>query len=141
MTKQEQFKGGSEKIITYWSVIKWFNDLNDLLSGEHYRSYTDLVTPDNEHVPGFKYKGYAAGAGIGKILDSIGIKYITYVKGGSGIEEKSEIYITDPKSAKLMLDILEKTGGFSANIYRTPNSSMNENNKMFANDPLSQRIR
>lgn len=113
MTKTEQFKNAAQKL-TYGDVAKQFNNLNDTLVKEYYYSSTDLITPEGEHVPGFVYTGYVAGVGIRRILDWLGLRYTTHMKGGSGIDEKSEIHISDQESKKRILNILEKTGEFRA---------------------------
>ncbi|HBP26699.1 MAG TPA: hypothetical protein DD611_01800 [Alphaproteobacteria bacterium] len=114
MNKQEQFQRANKKI-TYGDFIRAFNRLNEKLDGEYYCSATDLITPKGKKVPGFVYTGYAAGAGIRNILDAVGIKYITHMKGGAGVAEQSEIYIEDPASQKRFLSILEVCHRFSAN--------------------------
>ena len=135
MDKTDKLKNAGKQV-TYWNVINAFNNLNKDLGGEFYASSTNLKTPDGKTVPGFVYTGYAAGVGIRRILDSVNIKYVTFMKGGSGIEENSEIHIEDPESKKIMLDILEKTGAFQSNINREINT-MNSNSM---NNPLFQTI-
>lgn len=116
MNKIKQFQNAAKKL-SYWDVIQAFNKLNERLGGEYYTSSTNLITPDGKKVPGFIYTGSAAGIGIRNILDILNIKYITYMKDGSGIDEHSEIHIIDSASQKRMLDIFEKCGNFSANVY------------------------
>lgn len=135
MAKTEQLKEAIKKV-TYWDVIRAFNNVNKLLDGEYYSSTVNLTTPEGQKVPGFVYTGYAAGVGIRKVLDALGIKYSTFMKGGSGINEESEIHITDEKSQKRFLDILEKCGDFRANVSMEMNT-MNEKR----NNPLLQNIR
>lgn len=114
MNKQEQFQKANKKI-TYGDFINAFNRLNERLGGEYYYSTTNLITPEGKKVPGFVYTGYAAGVGIRNILDVVGIKYITHMKGGTGVAEQSEIHIEDPVSQKRFLGILEVCHEFSAN--------------------------
>ena len=135
MTKTEQLKDATRKT-TYLDVVRAFNNVNKMLGGEYYSSAVNLTTPEGKKVPGFVYTGYAAGVGVSKVLDALGIKYSTFMKKGSGIDEESEIHITDEKSQKRFLDILEKCGRFQSNIF-SEFSTMNENKK----DPLLQNIR
>lgn len=135
MTKTDQLKEATKKA-TYLDVVRAFNNVNKMLGGEYYSSVVNLTTPEGKKVPGFVYTGYAAGVGVRKVLDALGIKYSTFMKKGSGINEESEIHITDEKSQKRFLDILEKCGDFRANV-NTEMNTMNENR----NDPLLQNIR
>lgn len=133
MKKTEQFQDAVKKI-TYWDVIDAFNRLNDRLNGEFYGSSDNLVSSEGQRVPGFVYTGYAAGVGIGKILDNLKIKYITYIKSGSGVEEQAEIHIIDDASQKRILDIFKKCSGFQSNV-------KHEKNVLVARDSLLQQIR
>lgn len=135
MTKKDQLKEATKKA-TYLDVVRAFNNVNKMLGGEYYSSAVNLTTPEGQKVPGFVYTGYAAGVGVRKVLDALGIKYSTFMKKGSGINEESEIHITDEKSQKRFLDILEKCGNFRANV-NTEMNIMNENR----NNPLFQNIR
>lgn len=135
MTKTEQLKEATKKA-TYLDVVRAFNNVNKMLGGEYYSSAVNLITPEGQKVPGFVYTGYAAGVGVRKVLDALGIKYSTFMKKGSGINEESEIHITDEKSQKRFLDILEKCGRFQSNI-TTELDTMKENK----NNPLLQNIR
>ncbi len=135
MNKQKQFQDAARKL-TYWDVAQAFYDMSKMLHGEYYCSATELFTAEGKKVPGFVYTGYAAGAGIRRILDALNIKYIIYIKGGSGIDEKSEIHIKDEKSQKRFLDILEKCGRFETNLHMELNPLI-DNRK----NPLFQQIR
>lgn len=135
MDKQKKFQEAAGKV-TYWDVVETFNNLNKHLGGEYYASSKNLITPEGEKVPGFVYTGAAAGFGIRNILDSLNIKHTTLMKGGSGVEEQSEIHIIDAASQKRILDILEKCGDFYANVFR----KLNPSQPPFRN-PLFQQIR
>ena len=115
MNKTEKLKNATQNV-TYLDIIRCFNNLNSTLRGEYYASGKDLVAFHGKRLPGFIYTGYAAGVGIRRILDAIGIRYVTRMNGGSGIYEESEIYIEDEKSKKRIMDIFEKTGMFYSNV-------------------------
>jgi len=114
-TKQEKFQDAKKKA-TYWDVVKAFNALNKILGSEYYSSSINLTTAKGEKVPGFVYTGYAAGVGLGRILDALNVKYVTFMKGGSGVEEQSEIHVVDKESQKRILDIFEKVGDLKSNV-------------------------
>jgi len=132
----EQGKNEIRKNMTYADVVQLFNELNKSLNGEYYAYTTGLKRPEGGQAFGFVYTGYAAGIGLRRILDKIGIKYSTFMKGGSGIKEESEIHI-DAQDEKKMLDIIEKIGDVKSNL-RTEIDVTNSN---FANNPLFQQIR
>lgn len=136
MTKTEQLKNATQKI-TYWDVVQAFNHLNEMLRGESYLSRTDLISSEGKTVPGFDYTGYAAGVGLRRILDALNIKYITHMKGGTGVGENSEIRIVDADSQKKFLDILKKCGMFQSNV----RVELNHTKENFMNDQLFQQIR
>ena len=136
MTKTERFQNATQKV-TYWDVRQAFNNLNERLRGEYYLSSKDLISAEGKKVPGFSYTGYAAGVGLRRILDALNIKYTTHMKGGSGVDEHSEIHIVDIDSQKRFLDILEKCGSFESTV-RVELKRTNEN---FMYNPLFQQIR
>ena len=59
------------------------------------------------------------------------------MKGGSGVNENSEIHIVDTESKKRFLDILEKCGMFQSNV----RVELNHTKENFMNDQLFQQIR
>jgi hypothetical protein len=131
MDKAKGFKEATAKI-TYADVINMFNSLNKILHGEYYSDSKNLKRPEGGSAIGFVYTGYAAGAGLRKILDTLNIKYSTNIKGGNGVTEKSEILI-DAKDEKRMADIIEKIGHLQSNVSREIQVSGNQalNNQLF----------
>ena len=131
MSNAKSFKEASAKI-TYADVINMFNTLNKTLRGEYYSYAKDLKRPQGGTAIGFIYTGYSAGVGLRTILDTLKIKYTTYIKKGSGIEEESEIHI-DAKDEKRMADIIEKIGHVQANVRKEINMTANQaiNNQLF----------
>ncbi len=136
MDKSKNFKDANKKILTYMDVVKMFNELNETLHGEYYAYSSKLKRPEGGQAVGFVYTGYAAGIGLNRILDKIGIKYSTFMKSGSGINEESEIHI-DVKDEKKMLNIIEKIGDVKSNLQ----TQIDVTNSNFANNPLFQQIR
>jgi hypothetical protein len=132
---QNAIKNTKEKM-TYANVMEMFNDLNKTLRGEFYTNANGLKRPEGGTAIGFVYEGYAAGVGLRRILDTIGIKYSTFMKGGTGIEEKSEIHI-DAKDEKRMADIFEKIGQLQSNLSHEINTQLAN----VENNPLFQQIR
>ena len=103
-------KTNFEKGITYMDAINMFNDLNDSLGGDgFYRFQEKLTDMEGRTVPGFIYKGYMAGQGLRKVLNNLGIEYVTHMKSGTGVDEESEI-IVSPESVGKMMDIYKKIG-------------------------------
>lgn len=103
------FNSGKSNVITYAGLMGAFNNLNNVLHGEWYGFHNKMTNTTGGTTCGFSYKGYAAGMGLRNILDKINIRYVTYTKHGSGIDEESEIHI-DPRDQKKMLNIIENLG-------------------------------
>ena len=134
LSKQTNFQY-STKEITYANAAEMFNDLNKKLHGEYYSFAKSLKRPEGGTAVGFVYTGYAAGVGLRNILNTLKINHSTLMKGGSGINEDSEIHI-DEEDKKKMLDIIEKIGERKSNLYTEP--SITEN---MATNPLFQKIK
>lgn len=132
MDKQKKLQA-STKELTYANVAEMFNDLNKTLHGEYYSYAKGLKRPEGGIAIGFVYKGYAAGVGLRNILKTLKINHSTLMKGGSGINENSEIHI-DEEDEKKMLDIIAKIGERTANLYSDPKIDI-------ANNPLFQKIK
>lgn len=98
------------KGITYIDAINMFNDLNDVLGADgFYRFQETLTDMKGNSVPGFSYKGYTAGRGLGKILNDLKIEYVINIKSGTGVNEEAEILIK-PEYIDRMMDIYNKIG-------------------------------
>jgi len=136
MDKSRNFKDANKAILTYMDAVNMFNKLNETLRGEYYAYSNKLKRPEGGTTVGFVYTGFAAGNGIRKILDTIGFKYSTNMKKGSGIDEESEILI-DKTDEKRMSTMIKTIGQLQSNV-RYEIDTKNEN---MAKNPLWQQIR
>ena len=132
MDKQKKLQTGIKEL-TYANAAEMFNNLNKTLHGEYYSYAKGLKRPEGGIAIGFVYKGYAAGVGLRNILNTLKINHSTLMKGGSGINENSEIHI-DQEDEKKMVDIIEKIGEIKSNLYTEPRIDT-------ANNPLFQKMR
>ena len=133
----QQAMAAAKEQITYADIIEMFNDLNKILGGEFYASANDLDRPEGGKAIGFVYTGYMAGVGLRKILDKIGIKYSTFMKGGTGASEESEIHI-DKSDEQMMRKIMSQIGHMQSNQTIEINV---RNGINIRNNPLFQNIR
>ena len=88
--------------LTYADVARMLDDLKKSLHVEKFSFSTNLSRPEGGTAVGFAYTGYAAGAGLRNILRAANIYYAVVVRGGTGINENSEIQIEDMHKKKMM---------------------------------------
>ena len=105
MSQSEDFVQQTPKKLTLSDIAQMFTDLDKSLNVETYSFETNLIRPEGGNAVGFAYVGYNAGAGLRQILRTIKIDYAVVMRGGTGINENSEIQIEDTHEKK-MLDLM-----------------------------------
>ncbi len=80
MGTKDTFNKAEKQVITYGQVISRLNNIAKQSGGDEAYFSSDLISPENKKVAGFKFSSVQQRAALCALLESLGIGFYTHYK-------------------------------------------------------------
>lgn len=97
MNKKETFNRATKQVITYGQVMSHLNNIAKQSGGDEAYFSSDLISPENKKVAGFKFSSVQQRASLCELLELLGMRFYTHYKNLNS--EVGELHIAPEHTA------------------------------------------
>ena len=80
MNEKETFNRAAKQVVTYGQVMSHLNNIAKQSGGDEAYFSSDLTSPENKKVAGFKFSSVQQHASLCALLELLGMRFYTYYK-------------------------------------------------------------